>query len=62
MGVSSSVKPEGWLDHAARVFPLAGVSIPNFLATVLMTLFLVRAFGWLPPLGYEEPWDDPVTD
>ncbi len=62
LGVLSAIRPDGWLDHASRVFSLVGVSIPNFLAAILLILFLVRTFGWLPPLGYAELWNDPVTN
>ena len=62
LGVLSAIRPDGWLDHASRVFSLVGVSIPNFLAAILLILFLVRTFGWLPPLGYAELWNDPMTN
>ena len=62
LGVLSAIKPDSLLDNTARVFTLVGISIPNFLAAVLMMLFLVRIFGWLPPLGYAELWNDPVTN
>ncbi|MCH8296975.1 MAG: ABC transporter permease [Chloroflexi bacterium] len=62
LGVLSAIRPDGWLDHASRVFSLVGVSIPNFLAAILLILFLVRTFGWLPPLGYVELWNDPLTN
>ena len=45
-----------------RIFTLVGVSIPNFLAAILLILFLVRVFGWLPPLGYVDLWNDPLTN
>lgn len=62
LGILSAIKPDGWLDHASRIFSLVGVSIPNFLAAILLILFLVRMFGWLPPLGYADLWDDPLTN
>ena len=62
LGILSAIKPDSWLDHVARVFSIVGVSIPNFLFAVLIILFLVRMFGWLPPLGYVELWDDPLTN
>ena len=62
LGVLSAIKPDSLLDNTARVFTLVGISIPNFLAAVLLMLFLVRIFGWLPPLGYAELWNDPVTN
>ena len=62
LGILSAIKPGSWLDHVATVFSIVGVSIPNFLFAVLIILFLVRVFGWLPSLGYSEIWDDPVTN
>jgi len=62
LGVLSAIRPDGWLDNVSRIFSLVGVSIPNFLFAVLIILFLVRMFGWLPPLGYVELWNDPATN
>jgi peptide/nickel transport system permease protein len=38
-----------------------GIGIPNFMVAVLIILFLVRV-GGLAPLGYEKPWDEPLTN
>ncbi len=62
LGVLSAVSPDGWLDDFARFFTLVGVSIPNFLFAILLILFLVSMFGWLPPLGYADLWVDPLTN
>ena len=62
LGVLSANPPDGWLDYFARFFTLVGVSIPNFLFAILLILFLVSMFGWLPPLGYADLWVDPLTN
>ena len=62
LGILSAIRPDGWLDYVVRVFTLVGISIPNFLAAILLILFLVRTFGWLPPLGYADLWDAPLTN
>lgn len=62
LGVLSAIKPNSLLANLARVFTLVGISIPNFLAAILLILFLVHTFNWLPPLGYAELWNDPVTN
>ncbi len=62
LGILSAIKPDGLVDHGARVFTLAGISIPNFLFAILLMLFLVRLFNWLPPLGYVELWDEPLKN
>ena len=59
LGILSALKPESLLDYGARIFTLAGISMPTFLIAILMVVFLVKFFGWLPPLGYQQIWDDP---
>ncbi len=59
LGVISAIKPDSPIDYASRIFTLVGISIPTFFSGILLTLILIRAFGWLPPLGYENIWDDP---
>ncbi len=62
LGVISAIKPDSPLDYASRVFTLVGISIPTFFSGILLTILLIRAFGWLPPLGYEDIWEDPWTN
>ena len=62
LGILSSLKPETWIDYAARVFTLAGISMPTFLVAILIVLGLVHIFDWLPPLGYYQIWEDPRTN
>ncbi len=62
LGVISAIKPDSPLDYASRIFTLIGISIPTFFSGILLTLVLIRAFGWLPPLGYEDIWEDPWTN
>ncbi len=59
LGVISAIRPDSPLDYLSRVFTLVGISIPTFFSGILLTLLLIRAFGWLPPLGYENFWEDP---
>ena len=59
LGVVSAIKPDSPIDYVSRVFTLVGISIPTFFSGILLTLILIRAFGWLPPLGYENIWEDP---
>jgi peptide/nickel transport system permease protein len=62
LGILSAIKPDGWLDYGARIFTLIGIAIPNFLAAIFLILFLLIVFNWLPPLGYETLWEDPLTN
>ncbi|MED5587509.1 MAG: ABC transporter permease, partial [Chloroflexota bacterium] len=62
LGILSSLKPETWIDYSARVFTLAGISMPTFLVAILIVLGLVHLFDWLPPLGYYQIWEAPGTN
>jgi len=59
IGVLSAVRQDTMLDYAARVFVIAGLSIPNFWLSILLILGLVHYFSWLPPLDYAPFWVDP---
>ncbi len=59
LGVVSAIKPDSVIDYLSRVVTLVGISIPTFFAGLLVVLVLSRGFGWLPPLGYADLWDDP---
>ncbi|MCH8802093.1 MAG: ABC transporter permease, partial [Chloroflexi bacterium] len=60
-GILSAIKPDSLLDYGARTVTLVGIAIPNFLVAVLLIILLVRV-GGLAPLGYEKPWNDPLTN
>lgn len=59
VGVLSAVRQDTLADYAARVFVIAGLSLPNFWLAILIILGLVHYFQWLPPLNYAPFWADP---
>ena len=59
IGVLSALKQDGVVDYAARIFVIAGLSLPNFWLAILVILGLVHYFKWLPPLDYAPFWVDP---
>ena len=62
LGVISAINQDTWGDYATRIVTIAGIAIPNFWIAILMILFLVLLFDWLPPLGYVNIWEDPWTN
>ncbi len=60
LGVVSAVRQNTWLDYVVRVFSISGLSLPIFFTGVLILYFLVRLFGWMPPLEYIALTEDPV--
>ena len=60
LGVLSAVKRDSGWDFVARIGGLVGLSIPSFWLATLLLLFTSRVFGWVPPLNYISPFDDPI--
>ncbi len=59
-GIVAALNHNRWIDQAATVFALIGVSLPNFwLALVMIVLFSVH-LGWLPTGGYVPFTTDPI--
>jgi peptide/nickel transport system permease protein len=57
--ITSIIKPNSWLDYAARFFGTLGTAIPNFwLAMLLVVLFSVK-LGWLPATGFTSVFEHP---
>jgi peptide/nickel transport system permease protein len=60
LGVLSAVKRDTGWDVAARIGGLVGLSVPSFWLATLLLLLTSRLFGWVPPLVYISPFDDPI--
>lgn len=54
-GTIAALNRNNWLDQAAMVFALIGVSLPNFWLGLMLIIFLSVHLGWLPTGGYV-PW------
>ena len=59
LGVVAAIKQDTFVDHLAGLISFTGIGIPTFVVGVLMIYLLVTLFGWLPPLGYANLWEDP---
>ena len=59
LGVLSAIKQDSLLDYGARLFAIAGLSIPDFWIGTMVLLALSLYIGWLPEFGYFPPWEQP---
>jgi peptide/nickel transport system permease protein len=57
-GVISAVWRNSWIDYAANLFALAGISTPNFWLGIMLIFLFSVSLGWLPASGYVSPFED----
>lgn len=62
LGVISAIRQDSIGDYAGRLITISGIALPNFLLAILIVFFLSKWFEWIPPLGYENLWEDPWTN
>jgi peptide/nickel transport system permease protein len=60
IGIMSAVWQDTVTDYMGRLCAIIGLSFPDFwMATVLIT-FMAIWWHWMPPMGFEPIWTDPV--
>lgn len=52
LGVTSAVRPDGFVDMVAKVVALLGQAAPPFFFGLVLVLFFAVDLGWLPTSGY----------
>ena len=58
-GVISAVRQDTTLDYVLRILSLTGLSMPSFWLGMVIILVLVAWAGWIPPVVYVSPWENP---
>jgi len=59
-GVLAALRQNTWVDQAAMMFAMIGISVPNFYLGLLMIILFAVDLGWLPSGGYVSLWDNPL--
>ncbi|MBI2764757.1 MAG: ABC transporter permease [Chloroflexi bacterium] len=62
IGVISAVKQDGWLDYVLRFVTIGWLSIPSFWLATMLIVFPAKWWGYSPPIGYVNLWDDPLKN
>jgi peptide/nickel transport system permease protein len=59
-GILAALRQNTWVDQAAMMFSMLGISVPNFFLGLLMIILFSVHLGWLPTGGYipftQDPW------
>lgn len=59
LGTVAAVYRGRWPDHVIQIFSVAGLAVPSFWLGILLILFLLSYFDYLPPLTFSPLWVDP---
>ena len=59
-GIFAALRQNTWVDQAAMMFSMFGISVPNFFLGLLMIFLFAVYLGWLPTGGYIPLTQDPV--
>jgi peptide/nickel transport system permease protein len=59
LGTLAALRQDTWADYAIRVFSIAGLATPSFWLGILMFLFFLIVFRWIPPMVFTPFWQDP---
>jgi len=58
LGVLAAVRPNSWLDTLLMLLALVGISVPSFVAGLLVLLLFGVALDWFPIAGYiDQGWE-----
>lgn len=58
LGVLAAVRPNSWLDTLLMLLALVGISVPSFVAGLLVLLLFAVVLGWFPIAGYiDQGWE-----
>lgn len=62
MGVISAMKQDQVTDYALRFAAIGGLSIPSFWLGTMLIIFPSQWWGYSPPVGYVDFWEDPLKN
>jgi len=59
-GIVAALRQNSWVDQAAMMVAMIGISVPNFFLGLLMIILFAVHLGWLPSGGYVPFGQDPM--
>jgi len=59
-GIIAALRQNTWVDQAAMMFAMIGISVPSFFLGLLMIILFAVHLGWLPSGGYVPFGESPV--
>lgn len=62
IGVICATSQDRFPDYSLRILTIGWLSIPGFFIGSILIIFPAKWWGYSPPVGYVEFWDDPLKN
>ena len=62
LGTTAALMRGTWIDYVVRIATIGGLSIPSFWFGMLISMFLLGLFNWLPPITFTPIYVDPLAN
>ncbi|MGH2588433.1 MAG: ABC transporter permease [Dehalococcoidia bacterium] len=62
IGVYSATNQDKLADHLLRLITVGWLSIPGFWVATMLITFPAKWWGYSPPVGYAQVWEDPLKN
>jgi len=62
LGTTAALMRGTWIDYVVRIVTIGGLSIPSFWFGMLISMFLLGLFNWLPPITFTPLYVDPLAN
>jgi peptide/nickel transport system permease protein len=62
LGTTAALMRGTWIDYVVRIATIGGLSIPSFWFGMLISMFLLGLFNWLPPITFTPIYVDPIAN
>jgi peptide/nickel transport system permease protein len=62
LGVYAALKQDKLPDYASRLLTIGWLSMPSFWVGTMLITFPAKWWGYAPPAGYVQLWEDPLKN
>lgn len=62
IGIISAVRQDSITDYILRILSIGWLSIPSFWLGTMLIVFPAQWWGYTPPVGYVDFWEDPLKN
>jgi peptide/nickel transport system permease protein len=62
IGIISAIRRDTIADYGLRLLTIGWLSIPSFWIGTMLIIFPAKWWGYSPPVGYVDIWEDPLKN